>query len=83
MDDLSKFILEKLGVSGAFIIALAAYLVKKELSFQKERTDMLAIIENKSKDMMVLFEKSISSNFALEKEIHALRIELLERPNTK
>lgn len=76
MDDVIKSLIEQMGVSGAIIVALAGYLVKKEIYFQKERTEFMVLLESKSNALVDLVKSMIASNTALEKEIYALRIEM-------
>ena len=76
MDDLVKLLLEKMGVPGAIIVALAGYAIKKEVYFQKERAEFITLLESKSNALLSIVKEAISSNVALEKEVRSLRMEL-------
>jgi len=51
MDKLTDLLLSQLGVAGAFLIALAMYLLKKEVYFAQERKDFIKTITDLNKDL--------------------------------
>jgi len=74
MEEAIKTILNTLGPSGAFLIAMASYLIKKELAFHNERLRHDALIEKRHEEMLALH--AVSGEFA--QELVLLKNEILE-----
>lgn len=74
MEEAIKTILNTLGPSGAFLIAMASYLIKKELAFHNERLRHDALIEKRHEEMLALH--AVSGEFA--KELVFLKNEISE-----
>lgn len=64
MDSLSNFLLLQLVVVGAFLVALATYLIKKEVSFSEERHEFLLTIQGYQRNIIELKEsiRSLSAD---------------------
>lgn len=75
MDDVVNVIVSQLGWQGAFFVALAGYLVKKELSWQKERQRKDASWEQERKEWIErLIHKTDTE--ALKKENESLKAQV-------
>lgn len=74
MEAVIQEILKALGWGGAVIVAIASYLVKKEVAFLKERQEFNAERKEWNAQLLGLIEKETEHRLLLRQEIAELKL---------